>query len=105
MSKSTQNDFRVIFAKMADHAIVTRPEFAELLRTSPGALSQMGYRGELPPTAFPSKRRACWFAKDIRRWLEEKAGSRGLSTESGGEATSTSVSTERRIGRPRKSTD
>lgn len=70
------NDFREDFAKMAFHAIVSRAELAMLLSTSQGAISQMAYRGELPATAFPAKRRACWFAGDIRTWLEDLANSR-----------------------------
>lgn len=70
------NDFRVTFATIADQAIVTRTELAELLATTPAAISQMAFLGELPATAFPAKRRACWYARDIRRWLDETASSR-----------------------------
>lgn len=76
MIKSSTRDFRVTFARMADQAIVTRAELAELLATTPGALSQMVYRGELPATAFPQKRRACWYARDIRAWLDAAAAAR-----------------------------
>ena len=74
--KNIQTDFRVAFARMADQAIVTRDELAELLGTTPAGLSQMNYRGELPTTAFPEKRKACWFARDIRAWLDAAAEAR-----------------------------
>lgn len=74
--RNVQTDFRVVFARMADQAIVTRDELAELLGTTPAGLSQMNYRGELPTTAFPEKRKACWFARDIRAWLDAAAGAR-----------------------------
>jgi hypothetical protein len=93
------NDFRVAFAKMADQAIVNRVELAELLGTSPGALSQMAYRGELPLTAFPEKRRAVWFVRDIRKWLDEAALKRHQKNESF--VAQTIISLDRRIGRPR----
>jgi hypothetical protein len=98
MNKTTQTDFRVTFGRLAEQAIVTRAELAELLATTPGALSQMAYRGELPATAFPGKRRACWYAKDIRVWLDEVASRRGIPKNI------TSISAESavaRTGRPR----
>jgi hypothetical protein len=102
MSKSDECSFRESFAAMASQAIINRAELASLLSTSIGAISQMGYRGELPQTAFPSKRRACWFVGDIRSWLEEMARSRPIPL---GELNATSASkTGQRIGRPRLST-
>lgn len=79
-----ETDFRQSFGKMAPQAIISRAELAALLNTSEGAVSQMAYRGELPATAFPEKRRACWFVSDIRQWLDALANSRGkdLSTQS-----------------------
>jgi predicted DNA-binding transcriptional regulator AlpA len=76
MSKFAATDFRETFAKMADQAVITRAELAALLATTQGAISQMAYRGELPTSAFPGKRRACWFARDIRQWLNEIAATR-----------------------------
>jgi len=49
----TTRDIRVAFATMAPQAVITRDELAALLATTTGAVSQMVYRGELPPTAFP----------------------------------------------------
>ncbi len=99
MSKM-HTDFRVVFARMADQAIVTRDEFAELLSTTPAGLSQMNYRGELPATAFPEKRKACWFARDIRAWLEEAAAARDER-----KAPAASVDSGKRGGRPRHAVD
>ncbi|MRV75833.1 hypothetical protein GJ700_29390 [Duganella sp. FT92W] len=53
MTKVLTQDIRVTFARMADQAIINRHELAELLSTSPEAVSQMGYRSELPMRAFP----------------------------------------------------
>ena len=75
MTKS-DHDFREAFAHMATEALINRCELAVLLATTPGAVTQMAYRGELPATAFPEKRRACWFVGDIRRWLGEAAARR-----------------------------
>lgn len=70
------NEFRQIFSGMAPQAIINRDELAALLATTVGAVTQMAYRGELPPTAFPAKRRACWFVGDIREWLDDAAARR-----------------------------
>lgn len=70
------NEFRQIFAGMAPQAIINRDELAALLATTVGAVTQMAYRGELPPTAFPAKRRACWFVGDIREWLDDAVARR-----------------------------
>jgi len=85
---------------MAPEAIITREELACLLATTAGAVTQMSYRGELPSTAFPGKRRACWFVADIRRWLNEMAKISGepISHE-------TTATVQRRAGRPRLSTE
>lgn len=99
MIKSATRDFRVTFARMADQAIVTRAELAELLATTPGALSQMVYRGELPATAFPQKRRACWYARDIRAWLDAAAAARTTVTSFLSQAPA--AQNEARRGRPR----
>jgi predicted DNA-binding transcriptional regulator AlpA len=72
----TTLDIRVSIATMAPQALITRDELAQLLATTTGAVSQMAYRGELPPTAFPGKRRACWFVRDVRAWLDEAAAQR-----------------------------
>lgn len=99
MIKTSSRDFRVTFARMADQAIVTRSEVAELLATTPGALSQMAYRGELPATAFPQKRRACWYVRDIRAWLDAAAATR--TTGSSLITQPPSLDGEVRQGRPR----
>ncbi|MCS6473748.1 hypothetical protein NYD60_16400 [Burkholderia thailandensis] len=70
------HEFRQVFAGMAPQAIINRDELAALLATTVGAVTQMAYRGELPPTAFPAKRRACWFVGDIREWLDDAASRR-----------------------------
>lgn len=99
MIKATTRDFRVTFARMADQAIINRKELAEILSKSPEAVSQMGYRGELPPTAFPGKRSACWFVKDIRTWLDAIATTR--TTVSAMLSQTSSAELEIRRGRPR----
>jgi hypothetical protein len=99
MIKASTRDFRVTFARMADQAIVTRSEVAELLATTPGALSQMVYRGELPATAFPRKRRACWYVRDIRAWLDAAAAARNTVTSL--LAPSSTSDGDARRGRPR----
>jgi hypothetical protein len=81
MTKALE-DFRAVFARMAAEAVINRIELASLLATTPGAVTQMAYRGELPPTAFPDKRRACWFVGDIRRWLAQAAKEREKATSS-----------------------
>lgn len=99
MSKVYQSDFRETFAKMAAQAIISRAELASLLSTSMGAISQMAYRGELPATAFPNKRRACWFVGDIRIWLDEFATNRNRLGESA--KVEPTFAPKPRIGRPR----
>jgi hypothetical protein len=96
----TNNEFRQIFAGMAPQAIINRDELAALLATTVGAITQMAYRGELPPTAFPAKRRACWFVGDIRAWLDDAATKRASGTLPANQATS-----RPRIGRPRHATN
>jgi hypothetical protein len=93
-------DFRLAFSKMAPQAIISRSELASLLSTTDGAISQMAYRGELPATAFPTKRRACWFVSDIRRWLDTIAEGRTVDS-----ANSPGVSAIPRSGRPRLSVE
>jgi hypothetical protein len=97
----TPSDFRINFARLAPQAIVTRAELAALLSTSVGAISQMGWRGELPPTAFQSKRRAVWFAGEIRRWLDDLTDARGESRESHSRQGKMRITTPPRTGRPR----
>jgi hypothetical protein len=91
-------DFRLAFGKMAPQAIISRSELASLLSTTDGAISQMAYRGELPTTAFPKKRRACWFVSDIRHWLDMLAESRNSESFS-----STTTPSGAKTGRPRLS--
>lgn len=98
--KRADIDFRQTFARMAPQAIVTREELASLLATTVGALAQMAYRGELPQTAFPAKRRACWFAGDIRQWLDDIAARRPVGSISPDMASIPEVA-KPRIGRPR----
>jgi len=88
------NDFRATFGRMAAEAVITRAELAALLATTEGAVTQMAYKGELPQTAFPAKRRAVWFVADIRRWLAEMAARRGTERVEG-------EASIRRTGRPR----
>lgn len=92
-------DFRQVFGKMAPQAIISRSELAALLNTTEGAISQMTYRGELPTTAFPTKRRACWFVADIRTWLDAVANTRVVVPLSG------ATTTQTKTGRPRLPTD
>jgi len=91
--------FRVNFARISDLAIVTRTELAELLATTAAAISQMAYRGELPQTAFPHGRRACWFAGDIKAWLNANRRIMAQPTEA---PLLPQPPSEKRIGRPRK---
>lgn len=90
------SDFRQAFGQMAPQAIISRVELAVLLSTTEGAVSQMSFRGELPATAFPGKRRACWFVSDIRSWLDRISASR--ATVAG---KSDNMPAVRKIGRPR----
>jgi hypothetical protein len=90
------NEFRQIFAGMAPQAIINRDELAALLATTVGAVTQMAYRGELPPTAFPTKRRACWFVGDIREWLDDAAARRRTD-----DVVAHENAQKPRIGRPR----
>jgi len=92
-------DFRLAFARMAPQAVISRSELASLLSTTQGAVSQMAYRGELPATAFPNKRRACWFVSDVRRWLDDLAAARPVLPQT------MPKPDEKRIGRPRLSTN
>lgn len=101
MSKLAKKDFREAFDGMSPHAVVTRTELAALLSTSIGAVSQMAYRGELPVKAFPLKRRACWFAGDIRIWLENFLVKRNCV--GGSHCLSPIIDKQSRRGRPRLS--
>jgi len=92
----TDREFRELFAAMAPQALINRDELAALLATTTGAVTQMAYRGELPPTAFPAKRRACWFVGDIRQWLDDAAAGRRK-----GGVWAREIRQEPRIGRPR----
>jgi hypothetical protein len=91
-------DFRVQFGQMPGNAVISRAEFAQLLCTTPGSISQLAYRGLLPKTAFPNLRRACWFVRDIREWLDHGASRSApiKAPDCVAEATK-----PRRIGRPR----
>jgi len=93
--KKVDNEFRQAFTRMAPQAVITRDELAALLATTVGAVSQMAYRGELPPTAFPAKRRACWFVSDIRAWLDDAAARRQV------DGAHSNLEQRVRIGRPR----
>lgn len=70
------DDFRERFHLKAPQALMTAAELAQLLCATTGAIRQMAHRGQLPPTAFPGKRRAVWFVGDIRQWLEGVASHR-----------------------------
>lgn len=101
--KKADTDFRQTFARMAPQAIVTRDELAALLATTVGAIAQMTYRGELPQTAFPDKRRACWFAADIREWLNDVAARRSSCNAPARDETNSDMPRPR-VGRPRHAT-
>jgi hypothetical protein len=97
--RKLDSDFRQTFERMAPQAIINRDELAALLATTVGAVTQMAYRGELPATAFPAKRRACWFVSDIRTWLDDAATKRNNKQIAMNEG-----SARPRIGRPRHAT-
>lgn len=97
MKKQAEQDFRVAFDQMAPGAVIGREELAALLNRTPAAISLLGHRGRLPRKAFPNERKACWFVRDVRNWLDELANSRPAASQ---EETS-----ERHVGRPRKSVD
>jgi hypothetical protein len=97
--KQNEVDFRVQFGKMPGNAVISRTELAQLLCTTPASISQLVYRGLLPKKAFPNLRRACWFAGDIREWLDREA-ERLPPTETKGEG-AIEATYRRRIGRPR----
>jgi len=106
--KKANEDFRIVFARMADEAVIDRSELATLLATTPGAVTQMVYRDELPPTAFPGKRRSCWFVGDIRIWLIGTArgrpgenGASQISIVAGVQSATKEAPRKPRIGRPR----
>lgn len=40
-----QDDFRAAFSRMAAEAVINRFKLASLLATTPGAVTQMAYRG------------------------------------------------------------
>ncbi|HUP78930.1 MAG TPA: hypothetical protein VM260_10270 [Pirellula sp.] len=103
MKKIQDSEFRERFARMADQAVITRLELASLLATTDGAISQMAFRGELPITAFPTKRRSCWFVRDVRAWLDNIATQRALEPTSEGPPHPTLAL--QRIGRPRLAVD
>lgn len=95
--KQSNEDFRRKFDGMSDLAIVNRKELAELLCKTPGAVSNMAYRGLLPETAFPDARTAAWFVKDIREWLI-KLASRPVANSSEANEPKRGTAT---LGRPR----
>jgi len=97
--RKLDSDFRQAFERMAPQAIINRDELAALLATTVGAVTQMAYRGELPATAFPTKRRACWFVSDIRSWLDDVATKRKRE-----QAAMSQPDGRPRIGRPRHAT-
>lgn len=99
--KKQDRDFREQFSQMATQAVITRAEFAALLATTEGAITQMTYRGELPQTAFPSKRRACWFVGDVRNWLDCAAASRSTQEQT----QANELTSPTRKGRPRLPTN
>lgn len=94
---ATVTDIRERFERMAPEALLVVDELAQLLCTTRSGIWQMAHRRELPPTAFPGKRRSVWFVGDIRNWLKQSSASR------------TAVETDREIvksvaprsGRPR----
>lgn len=102
--KRPDKDFREVFARMAAQAVINRDELAMLLATTAGAITQMSSRGELPKTAFPGKRRACWFVGDVRQWLDGIAAARSFNHASAGSST-ISAAERPRTGRPRLAHD
>jgi hypothetical protein len=105
-SVTSSADFRVTFARMADDALIDRNELAALLATTPNAVSMLAFRQQLPAKAFPSWRRAVWFAGDIRRWLDQAMVERSIqNARQPVSAPSTSGPGRARSGRPRKSVD
>ena len=103
--KRAERDFRVLFNGMADEAIITRTELAELLSVTDGAIRQMSFKGELPPTAFPEKRRLQWFAGDLRRWLQSRLQARLTYGQQQSVNDVMPPSPAARAGRPRRATD
>lgn len=65
----------------------------------------MMHRRELPPTAFPGKRRAIWFVGDIRRWLEETAARRCPAQHTAPVEATFNKPPTKRVGRPRLSAE
>lgn len=65
--------FRLRFHELDGLVLVSLPELAQLLLTTPGGVRQMRHRGELPPPAFPKKRKCVWLVQDIRLWLSEQS--------------------------------
>ncbi|MGA4079909.1 hypothetical protein ACI2VA_08685 [Ralstonia nicotianae] len=92
------DDFRERFHLKADESIMNAEELAQLLCTTVGAIRQMVRRKELPPTAFPGKRRAVWFVGVIRAFLGETQTQRNFEPEQ-------KQQPAKRVGRPRLSTD
>jgi len=101
--RKTDKDFREEFGRMAAQAVINREELATLLATTAGAVTQMTFRGELPETAFPTKRRACWFVGDIRAWLDGLAAARSNPSPPISPAADSNPARQR-TGRPRIST-
>lgn len=95
-------DFRVTFAQMADDSVIDRNELAVVLATTPGAVSMLAFRGKLPQKAFPESKRACWFVRDIRRWLKQVMSEQPARKSESVEVSQLKNSDRPRIGRPRK---
>lgn len=102
-------DFRVLFAGMDSAACIDTRELALLLRTTEKNIVVMKSRGQLPPTAFPSRRLNRWLVGTVRGWLQQ--GSEALAQDAQGSDLSNSERAMespalpvnvRRIGRPRK---
>ena len=100
MKEQIEQDFRVLFSQMDPLAVINRQEFAALLCRTPQAIGLLAHRGRLPRTAFPGERKACWFVKDVRDWLEATANNRPASAPAEDEVGVAQVR-GRRVGRPR----
>lgn len=56
-----------------DDTLVTTPEVAVYLRTTPGAMDTLAYRGGGPEYRKPGKRRL-YRVGDVKAWVAEQSG-------------------------------
>lgn len=62
-------DFRVRFNVMAESALITPAEFAELLGMTRNSFYQRRYKGNLPDPVIAENRCLRWRVGDVRAWL------------------------------------